>query len=70
MKRYMIIPKRAFELALLDTATEDSDNLSAVADILDSLYSPACGWRPGYLGQLGKLAWFRCWRCGMEFNRS
>ncbi len=65
MKRDRIIPERAFELALLDAETEDSDNLSAAADILDSLYSPAWGGPPEYLGQLSKLTWLRCINCAV-----
>jgi hypothetical protein len=30
---------------------------------------PVCGGQGGYLGQLGKLHYFRCIQCGMEFSK-
>jgi transposase-like protein len=30
---------------------------------------PCCGGEGSYLGGLGRLEWFRCQDCGLDFNR-
>ncbi len=32
------------------------------------MYCPTCGGDGGFLGRLGRMAWFRCRNCGMEFG--
>lgn len=57
--------------------TDDRDNLPA-SNYFDELDTdswgeptpcPICAGEGIALGQLGKLLWFRCRACGMDFNR-
>ncbi len=38
-------------------------------ELEDSPHCPRCLGLGGFLGQLGRLIWFRCIQCGMDFSQ-
>ena len=60
-------PSEAFRLALQDAETESLDDLEAAAELLDSYTCPLCEGDPVRLGVLGRLEWFRCRNCGIDY---
>jgi tRNA(Ile2) C34 agmatinyltransferase TiaS len=46
---------------------KDTDD--ELPELPEPVSCPVCGGEAGELGSLGRLIWFRCRCCGMEFNR-
>ena len=36
---------------------------------MTEVFCPVCGGLAALMGGLGKLLWFRCVQCGIEFNQ-
>ena len=62
-----MLKHKLFETESLDSQGEETSSL--IVDATDIDFCPICnsnGIR--FLGTLGKLQWFECIDCGMEFN--
>lgn len=59
--------------------TQEQERRNLIEDACDAIdahgeedaletFCPACGGPGGYMGTLGRTAWFRCQACGSDFH--